>query len=130
MSKGNYRVHNYSSLRTGEYDDSFDNNIDAGSSKLSFADRRLTEQDSSLDMLGKSVSRLGDLSLSISKEIDTQNRLLTSLETDVENAQEHADSLTKKTRELIKRTGGTKTFCTIVVLTLVLVVLVILVIYT
>jgi len=97
---------------------------------LIYADKRLRDQDSSLDSLGKTVSRLGELSLTISKEIDTQNRLLTALEMDVEKNQESTDSLMKKTKELVEKTGGTKMLCTIVALVVVLVILIFLVVYT
>lgn len=115
--------HNYSSLRTGEFDEE-------SNSTLVFADRRLKDQDSNLESLGRSVARLGELSLTISKEIDTQNKLLTSLETDVERSQETTDSVMKKTKELVAKSGGTKIVCTIVALVAVLVVLVLMVIYT
>lgn len=116
--------HNYSSLRTGEFDEEGNNPT------LIYADRRLKDQDSNLESLGRSVTRLGELSLTISREIDTQNKLLTGLETDVERNQEATDSLMKKTKELVAKSGGTKIVCTIVVLVAVLVVLTFLVIYT
>ncbi|KAJ1404504.1 hypothetical protein B484DRAFT_313887, partial [Ochromonadaceae sp. CCMP2298] len=91
---------------------------------------KMAEQDNSLDQLGRSVSRLGDLSLTISREIDTQNRLLSSLDMEVEKNQETTSDIMQKTKDLVKKTGGTKMFCTILVLTAVLFVLVLLVIYT
>lgn len=128
MSRGRVSnsSHNYSSLRTGDFDEE-GNNPTGG---LIYADKRLRDQDSSLDSLGKTVSRLGELSLTISKEIDTQNRLLTALEMDVEKNQESTDSLMKKTKELVENTGGTKMLCTIVALVVVLVILIFLVVYT
>mmetsp|Transcript_10217 Transcript_10217/g.17092 ORF Transcript_10217/g.17092 Transcript_10217/m.17092 type:complete len:129 (+) Transcript_10217:101-487(+) len=128
MSRNSYSAHHYSSLRSGDYDDEEKNAT--SSSVLTFADKRFAEQDSSLEALGKSVSRLGDLSLTISKEIDTQNRLLNTLDMDVERAQADTDDLMKRTKELVKKSGGTKIFCTIVVLSVVLVLLFLLVLYT
>lgn len=116
--------HSYSSLRTGEFDEENNN------STLVYADRRIKEQDASLEHLGRSVTRLGELSLTISREIDTQNKLLTSLETDVDRSQETTDSLMKKTKELVAKSGGTKMVCTIVALLAILIVLVLMVIYT
>jgi len=88
------------------------------------------EQDSNLDILGESVSRLGQLSLSISKEMDSQNAMLDELSGEVDAAQETADILTKKTAELVKGLGGPKQFCAIVILSVILIILVLLVIYT
>lgn len=97
---------------------------------LTLSDLRIKEQDENLESLGNAVARLGDLSLTISKEIDTQNRLLTSLESEVDSAHEKADFLTQKTRELVKKAGGKRNFCTIIILSLILIALVLLVIYT
>jgi t-SNARE complex subunit (syntaxin) len=125
MSRGSYSSsHNYSHLRSGDFDE------ERGSSTLSYADKKLVEQDNSLDQLGRSVSRLGDLSLTISRDIDTQNRLLSDLDLDVEKAQESTSDLLQKTKDLVKKTGGTKMVCTILVLTAVLIVLFLLVLYT
>ena len=115
--------HNYNSLPTGEYDDN-----DRGG-QLQY-ERRMQEQDKSLEVLGDSVLRLGQMSLNISEEIDSQNRMLTSLEVDVEAAQENVDSLTKRTKELVKKSGGPKMFCIIIALIIVLLILILLVIYT
>ena len=88
------------------------------------------EQDKNLDSLSVSVSRLGDLSLTISREIDLQNRMLDELEHETDSAKDKADILTKKTSELINKAGGTKNFWLIVSLIIILFVLIILVIYT
>lgn len=119
---------NYSSLPMGEYDEEDVN----GHSKrpIKALDHRLKEQNRNLDVLGESVSRLGELSLNISQEISLQNKMLTNLEVDVESAQEKANTLTAKTTELIKKSGGPRTFCTIVILVFILVILILLVIYT
>lgn len=91
---------------------------------------KMREQDSNLEALGSSVLRLGDLSLNISKEIELQNRMLGTLETETDNARDKVDILTKKTKEIIKKSGGMKNFCVIVVLVAILIVLTLLVIYT
>lgn len=116
--------HNYSSLRTGDFDEEGNNPT------LVYADRRIRDQNSSLDSLGKSITRLGELSLTISKEIDTQNKLLSSLETDVERSQDTTNNLMNKTKELVTKAGGTKILCTIVALVAIFIVLVLMVIYT
>jgi len=123
--KGSHRnPHAYSSLRTGDFDE------DGNNPTLTYADKRLKDQDSSLESLGKSISRLGEMSLTISREIDTQNKLLTSLETDIERSQESTNSILKKTKELVAKAGGTKMFCLIVALVAILVVLIFMVAYT
>ena len=88
------------------------------------------EQDDNLTMLGESVSRLGELSLSISKEIESQNEMLDELGDEVDAAKDTADILTKKTADLIKQVGGPKQFCTILILCGILFVLTLLVVYT
>lgn len=138
--------HSYSRLPTKEYDEDSEKNrryaggsgwsgansgsANRGGYKEGILELRMKEQDQSLDILGDSVSRLGDLSLNISKEIDLQNRMLTSLEIETENAHDKANILTKKTAELIKKSGGPKTFGTIICLIIVLLILIVLVIYT
>jgi syntaxin 6 len=125
MKKGSSRgSHTYSSLRTGDFDEEGNNPT------LVYASNRIKDQDSSLESLGKSVSRLGELSLTISREIDTQNKLLSSLESDVERSQQDTESIMKKTKELVAQAGGSKMVCLIVALIAVLIVLTFMVIYT
>ena len=88
------------------------------------------EQDDNLSMLGDSVTRLGQLSLSISKEIDSQNEMLDDLSEDIDTATDTADMLTKKTEDLVKQVGGPKQFCTILILCAILFILTLLVVYT
>lgn len=123
MKAPNKGSHAYSSLRTGDFDEEGNNPT------ITFAEKRIKEQDSSLESLGKSVSRLGELSLTISKEIDTQNKLLTHLEVDVERAKESTDSIVKRTKDLVAKSGGYKMFCLIIVLVIILFVLIYMVIF-
>lgn len=102
----------------------------AAGGAMSALQLKMREQDDNLDILGSSVSRLGDLSLNMSKEIELQNRMLDSLEADTDSARDKVDILTKKTKEIIQKSGGPRTFCLIVVLVLILLVLTLLVIYT
>jgi uncharacterized protein YoxC len=55
--------------------------------------------------LESSIQRLGKLSLNISDELKEQNKMLDSMDSDVENAQTQADILTQKTKELIQKSG-------------------------
>lgn len=73
----------YSSLPTGEYDEE---NSHRSSFRPLSVKQSLRQQDERLEVLGSSVARLGELSLHISKEIDTQNRMLSELDTEVEDA--------------------------------------------
>jgi t-SNARE complex subunit (syntaxin) len=80
-------------------------------------------------MLSQSVARLGQLSMGISEELGHQNKMLDAMETDLDTAGEELDLVTAKTKELIARSGGTKNFCIIVALSIVVLVLVFLIIY-
>jgi uncharacterized coiled-coil protein SlyX len=51
------------------------------------------------------VKRLGVISLTISDEIKDQNRMLESMETDMDASQTQLDLLTEKTKELITKAG-------------------------
>ncbi|GAB9467744.1 hypothetical protein Gpo141_00005080 [Globisporangium polare] len=88
------------------------------------------KQDESLDELHTAVKRLGDMSLSISTELDSQNAMLDDLNEDTDKASEALQAVTKKTKELIEQSGGMKNFVVIIVLVLVLLLLTYLVIMT
>ncbi|KAI9895159.1 hypothetical protein PsorP6_018406 [Peronosclerospora sorghi] len=103
------------------------------------------KQDESLEELHLAVKRLGDMSLNISTELDTQNksrilpndfvapaayRMLDELSDDTDKAKEALEIVTKRTQELIKQSGGMKTFIVIIVLVLILLLLTYLVIMT
>lgn len=131
MSSSLSSKHSYRAIPRAEYDGDIEN----GSYRNQFGnqvylDKQLREQDSNLDMLDASVSRLGEMSLNISKEIDLQNRMLTSLEIDTDDAHEKASNLTKRTSELVAKSGGPKYFCIILTLVFILIFLFLLVIYT
>ncbi|CCI49174.1 hypothetical protein ABG067_001492 [Albugo candida] len=88
------------------------------------------KQDESLDELHSAVKRLGDVSISISTELESQNAMLDDLNEETDNASDALQQVTKKTKELIAQSGGVKNFIVIIVLTLVLVLLTYLVIMT
>lgn len=94
------------------------------------ARNQLDEQDRSLEVLSHGVSRLGEMSLEISQEIDTQNKMIDDLDKDMDNAVGTLDMVTTRTKELIKKSGGVKWFAVIVFLVLVLFILTLLVIYS
>ncbi len=95
MSSSNFGK--YGKLPTGEYDDD-----DIGHYSLQ---QKVRNQNKNLDILSDSVKRLGDLSLNISKEIESQNVILDSLEDEVDKVQTASDILITKTNDLIKKTG-------------------------
>ena len=118
---------NYAKLPTAERDNDNDPFLKRQMSSLR---QQKQEQDENLSILGDSVERLGQLSLSISKEIDSQNVMLDDLSDEVDTAKDTADMLTKKTEELVKAAGGKQQFCIILILTAILIVLTLLVLYT
>uniref|UniRef100_A0AAV1U9E1 t-SNARE coiled-coil homology domain-containing protein n=1 Tax=Peronospora matthiolae TaxID=2874970 RepID=A0AAV1U9E1_9STRA len=88
------------------------------------------KQDENLDELHLAVRRLGDMSLNISTELDTQNKMLDDLSDDTDRAKQTLAIVSKQTQELVKQSGGVKTFVIIVVLVLILLLLTYMVIMT
>lgn len=88
------------------------------------------KQDENLDELHSAVKRLGDMSLNISSELDTQNKMLDDLSDDTDKADHALKAVTRQTQELIKQSGGMKNFIVIIVLILILLLLTYLVIMT
>lgn len=91
---------------------------------------QVQEQDQHLDEIGRGVERLGEISLTISRELDGQNKMLTSMDTEFETAIDRLDIVTKKTKELINKSGGVRNFCIILALVAILMFLIMLVLYT
>jgi t-SNARE complex subunit (syntaxin) len=89
----------------------------------------LQQQDQGLEMLGQSADRLGQMSLQISEELSSQNKILTAMDDDLDEAYENLDIVTKKTQEFIKASGGTKNFLIILALIVVIVILILLIVY-
>ena len=90
----------------------------------------MRKQDEGLDVLSKSVERLGELSMGISEELSSQNRMLDSMETDLDNTAEELDLVTRKTQQFIQQAGGTKNCLVITVLSGIALVLFFLILYT
>jgi len=90
----------------------------------------MQQQDAGLDLLSQSVIRLGEMSTNISEELGQQNKMLESMETDLDEAGDELDIVTRSTKELIARSGGMSTFCLIAILSIVVLILLFLVIYT
>jgi len=90
---------------------------------------QLQRQDEGLEMLGQSAERLGKMSLAISEELGQQNKMLDEMDQDLDQAGENLDYVTRKTKEFIDKSGGTKNFLVILCLSAVVVVLLFLIIY-
>nr|CCA18490.1 conserved hypothetical protein [Albugo laibachii Nc14] len=108
--------------------DEYEGDHAAQEKKLQQLERQ--KQDESLDELHSAVKRLGDVSISISTELESQNAMLDDLNEETDNASDALQQVTKKTKELIAQSGGVKNFIVIIVLTLILVLLTYLVIMT
>ncbi|CEG35560.1 syp61_arath ame: full=syntaxin-61 short= 61 ame: full=osmotic stress-sensitive mutant 1 [Plasmopara halstedii] len=111
-----------------EPDDFGDDNFVADQRRTQQIERQ--KQDENLDELHSAVKRLGDMSLNISTELDTQNKMLDDLSDDTDKAKHALEAVTKQTQELIKQSGGMKNFIVIIVLVLILLLLTYLVIMT
>ena len=128
MKKNNSAMSNvqYVSLKSTEDDnDDEDEELQGMSMK-----KQIARQDENLDALADSVSRLGALSLTISNEISSQNKMISDLDADVETAEAKTTNLIDKTKDIIKKTGGFKEWGIILVLFAILLLLIFLVIYT
>ena len=102
-------------------------NIEKGNTTFVRGQQQLThemirEQDVALDGLGQAVDRLGDMGKSINDELKSQNRMLTELDQDLDDAGEKMNFVMAKLSTLLK----TKDSCqiwTIVILAVILIVL-------
>lgn len=119
---------NYSKIKNEGPDDDREDDHVRQERNLQQVERQ--RQDESLDELHTAVKRLGDMSISISTELDSQNAMLDELNDDTDRAHEAMQAVTKKTQELIRQSGGLRNFLLIIFLTFVLLVLTYLVIMT
>ena len=129
MKKSNSAKSNVPYVSLKSTDDNDDDDDIEGPQGTSFK-KKIARQDKSLDALADSVSRLGAMSLTISNEISSQNKMISDLDADVETAEAKTSNLIDKTKDIIKKTGGFKEWCIILVLFAVLLLLLFLVIYT
>lgn len=112
------------------YDSDSDQEDDFIQRQIRHQQIQIKKQDEGLEMLSKSADRLGQLSFGIHEELNQQNKMLDEMENDLEQATSNLDYVTKKTKDLIKHSGGKRNFCLIVVLSLFVVLLLFLIIYT
>ncbi len=120
--------HNYS--KVGYDSDSDQEEDDFVQRQIRQQQLELKKQDEGLEMLSESANRLGTLSLGIHEELNTQNMMLDEMEDDLEKATGNLNIVTKKTREMIKKSGGKRNFMIILSLSAVVVILLFLIIWT
>lgn len=125
----NGRGPNYNQVSLNDSDSS-DDEDDIVRRHMRSQQEHLKKQDEGLEMLSQSAERLGKMSLTISEELGQQNKILDEMDDDLEAASDNLNMVTRKTKELIEKSGGGRTFVLIVGLILVVVILVFLILYT
>ena len=120
---GGYSDQPYSSSNGGEPDEYTQGSIQR-------QQELLQQQDQGLEMLSQSAERLGNLSLAISDELGQQNKMLDEMDSDLDDAHENLDFVTRKTKEFIEKSGGTKNCILIATLSGVALLLFFLILYT
>jgi hypothetical protein len=88
------------------------------------------QQNVGLEMLEQHVSQLGQMSLQISDELDSHNRILDDMDTDFDEAISNLDYVTQTTKQFIQASGGTSNCILIVSLIGIAIVLFLLILYT
>eukprot|EP00518_Triparma_eleuthera_P014422 CAMPEP_0182468652 /NCGR_PEP_ID=MMETSP1319-20130603/15837_1 /TAXON_ID=172717 /ORGANISM="Bolidomonas pacifica, Strain RCC208" /LENGTH=125 /DNA_ID=CAMNT_0024668873 /DNA_START=105 /DNA_END=479 /DNA_ORIENTATION=+ len=119
----NAREGKYRKIPTYEDDDDFDDDDDFVMNAVRSQQHLMTQQDDSLDALGQSAARLGQISLNINEELTAQNKMIDEMGMELDDAELNLAVVTKKTQELIKKSGGCKYFSIIVCLSIVVVIL-------
>lgn len=112
------------SNKNGNYRD------DAGAGGVQRQQQLMQQQDQGLEMLAQSAERLGSLSMTISDELNQQNRMLDDMDRDLEEAGNNLDYVTQKTKEFIEKSGGAQNFMLILTLIVIAIVLFLLILYT
>ena len=90
----------------------------------------MQQQDQGLEMLSQAAERLGQVSMNIHDELNQQNQMLDDMDKDLEDAGENLDMITRKTKELIEKSGGKGNCMLIMCLSVIVVVLFLLILYT
>tara|TARA_B100000795_G_C22677124_1_gene390251 strand:- start:334 stop:882 length:549 start_codon:yes stop_codon:yes gene_type:complete len=99
-------------------------------SEMRKQDMLIREQDSSLEMLSSNLTRLGDISHVVSRELDEQAILLDDLDLEVEKAEDGLTRVNLLAKDLIRKSGGPGWFCLILFLSMIALFLFFLVVYT
>lgn len=134
MFKDGSNKGNYGHLSLDEFsdDDSDGGNggDDFATSSIQRQQQQMKEQDAGLEMLGQSADRLGQMSMTISEELGFQNKMLDEMDQDLDEANENLHFVTRKTKEMIEKSGGTKNCLVIAALAGVVVLLFFLILYS
>jgi len=112
-----------------EAHDGYDSNSNEGGDFIRNQQVLLQMQDAGLDALSETVMRLGDMSNNIAEELGQQNKMLDSMETELDTAGEELDIVTRSTKQMIAKSGGKSTFCLIVALSITVMILLFFLIY-
>ncbi|CAB9504249.1 t_SNARE [Seminavis robusta] len=121
----------YSQVPLDEFsDDSSNGGDDFVTRSIQNQKLQMQKQDQGLEMLSQSAIRLGEMSMNIHDELNQQNQMLDEMDNDLETAGENLDMITRKTKELIEKSGGKGNCMLILCLTLTAVVLFLLILYT
>lgn len=115
--------------RQSNFRDEYDDTGNEASDYIRNQQVMMQMQDAGLDALSESVMRLGEMSTNISEELGQQNKMLDAMETDLDDAGDQLDIVTRSTKQLIAKSGGMSTFCLIAGLSIVVLVLLFLIIY-
>eukprot|EP00934_Nitzschia_sp_Nitz4_P008324 Nitzschia sp. Nitz4//scaffold344_size17659//12296//12867//NITZ4_008812-RA/size17659-snap-gene-0.36-mRNA-1//-1//CDS//3329548615//8314//frame0 len=114
----------YSQVSLEDFSDDDSHSNDGGGDNMIRRQQELMKrQDEGLDHLSATVLRLGEMSMGISDELNQQNKMLESMETELDEAGEDLDMVTRKTKEFIQQAGGTKNCIIIVTLSLIVLIL-------
>ena len=82
-------------------------------------------QDEELENMEKTVSRIGNVGLTIHGELTSQQQLLNALDEDVDITGSRIKAAQAKIQDILKRSSGNCQMCTIIGLTVVLLILIV-----
>mmetsp|Transcript_26329 Transcript_26329/g.39882 ORF Transcript_26329/g.39882 Transcript_26329/m.39882 type:complete len:93 (-) Transcript_26329:3651-3929(-) len=91
---------------------------------------QMARQDEGLEMLAQSAQRLGQMSTTITQELDYQNKMLDDIDEGLDTATDNLDLVTRKTKEMVQKAGGKRNCIIIVVLTCIVLLLIWLILVT
>ncbi|KAL5705085.1 Syntaxin-61 [Ranunculus cassubicifolius] len=115
---GNY---SQSNSRPNQYD-----NDDFISSESDRQMLLIKQQDDELDVLSASVTRIGDVGLTIHEELSSQEKIISELELDMESTSNRLDFVQKKVAVVMKKAGAKGQIMMIVFLLILFIVLLVL----
>jgi t-SNARE complex subunit (syntaxin) len=96
--------HEYTPVRTGDYDEVDDHSTSGGTDeeegRVELLEGKVLRQNKLLEILENSVSRIGQLSLHISNEIDAQNHVVNRMELESEDMEIASQDLTSQSQRV------------------------------